>query len=96
LYLSLSKAQSQAAGYYYLTSAPGLQDARPYNGLVHVYCWIIKELLSSTTEAELGALFHNSDEAYPLCTVLTKMGHPQMLSPSPPTITLPLESLTTL
>jgi hypothetical protein len=31
----------------------------------------------SAAEAELGALFHNSKEACPLCTALTKMGHLQ-------------------
>jgi hypothetical protein len=37
----------------------------------------MKEVLSSAVKAGLGALFHNSKEAYPLLIALTKMSHPQ-------------------
>jgi hypothetical protein len=37
----------------------------------------MKEVLSSATKSEPGALFHNSKEACPLQIALTKMGHPQ-------------------
>ena len=76
-YLSVSKARSRAAGYYYLASTPNLQHSRPYNGPIHVYCCVLKEVLASAAEAELGALFHNCKEACPLRTALTEMGHPQ-------------------
>jgi hypothetical protein len=76
-YLSVSKAWSQAAEFLYLTSNQGLPHSRPYNGLIHVYCCVMKEVLSSATKAELGALFHNSKEACLLQIALTKIGHPQ-------------------
>jgi hypothetical protein len=76
-YLSVSNAHSWAAGFFYLTSNQGLPNSSPYNGPIHVYCCVMKEVLSSAAEAELGALFHNSKEACPLQIVLTKMGHPQ-------------------
>jgi hypothetical protein len=41
----------------------------------------MKAVLSSTTGAETGALFHNAKDAAPLCIVLTKMGHPQIATP---------------
>jgi hypothetical protein len=41
----------------------------------------MREVLSSTAEAELGALFHNSKEACPLCIALAEMGHPQPATP---------------
>ena len=39
------------------TSTPSLTLAP--NGAVHVLCHIMREVLSSAAEAELGALFHN-------------------------------------
>jgi hypothetical protein len=38
---------------------------------------IIKAVMSSAAEAELGALFLNAKEAVYLQQILTKMGHPQ-------------------
>jgi hypothetical protein len=76
-YLSVSKASSQAARYFYLTSNPGLHNLKLYNGPIHIDCCVMKDVLSSATKAELGALFHNSEEACPLQTTLDKMGRPQ-------------------
>jgi hypothetical protein len=76
-HLSVSKARSRAAGFFYLTSNQGLPDSRPYNGPIHVNCCVMKEVLSSAAKAELGALFHNSKEACPLQIALTEKGHPQ-------------------
>jgi hypothetical protein len=80
-YLSISKARSQAAGFFNLTSNQGLSNSSPYNGPIHVYCCVMKEVLSSAAEAELGVLFHNSKEACPLQIALTEMGHPQNATP---------------
>jgi hypothetical protein len=82
-YLSVIKARSRAAGYFYLTSKPKLPtDAFQPNGAVHVMCHIMREVLSSAAEAELGALFqHNGKEACPLRLALEEMGHPQPATP---------------
>jgi hypothetical protein len=81
-YLSIIKARSRAAGYFYLTNAPSTPTAelKP-NGAVHVLCHIMREVLSSAAEAELGALFHNGKEACPLRIALEEMGHPQPATP---------------
>ena len=81
-YLSVIKARSRAAGYFYLTNAPSTPTAelKP-NGAVHVLCHIMREVLSSAAEAELGALFHNGKEACPLRIALEEMGHPQPATP---------------
>ncbi|KAI2506705.1 Reverse transcriptase (RNA-dependent DNA polymerase) [Fragilaria crotonensis] len=81
-YLSVVKARSRAAGYFYLTSQPTSPNAafKP-NGAVHVLCQIMREVLSSAAEAELGALFHNGKEACPLRIALEEMGHPQPATP---------------
>ncbi|KAI2496641.1 Reverse transcriptase (RNA-dependent DNA polymerase) [Fragilaria crotonensis] len=59
-YLSVVKGRSRAAGYFFLTNKLSTPNAqyRP-NGAVHVLCHIMREVLSSAAEAELGALFHN-------------------------------------
>ncbi|KAI2490112.1 Reverse transcriptase (RNA-dependent DNA polymerase) [Fragilaria crotonensis] len=81
-YLSVVKGRSRAAGYFFLTNKPLSPDG-PYkpNGAVHVLCHIMREVLSSAAEAELGALFHNGKEACPLRIALEEMGHPQPATP---------------
>ena len=81
-YLSVIKARSRAAGYFFLTNATVSPTAplKP-NGAVHVLCHIMREVLSSAAEAELGALFHNGKEACPLRIALEEMGHPQPATP---------------
>jgi hypothetical protein len=77
LYLLVPKIQSRAAGYFYLTATCGIEHSRPYNGPFHVYCCVVRAVLSLATEAELAALMHISKEVCPLCTALTEMGHLQ-------------------
>jgi hypothetical protein len=81
-YLSVVKGRSRAAGYFFLTN----KTTSPFgpfkpNGAVHVMCHIMREVLSSAAEAELGALFHNGKEACPLRIALEEMGHPQPATP---------------
>ena len=81
-YLSVIKARSRAAGYFLLTNATASPNVplKP-NGAVRVLCHIMREVLSSAAEAELGALFHNGKEACPLRVALEEMGHPQPATP---------------
>ncbi len=51
------------------------------NGAVHVLCHIMREVLSSAAEAELGNLFHNGKEGCPQHIALEEMGHPQPATP---------------
>ena len=81
-YLSVSKARSRAAGYFYLTTRPVHPDGPyPPNGAVHILCQIMREVVSSAAEAELGALFHNGKDACPIRIALEEMGHPQGPTP---------------
>jgi hypothetical protein len=81
-YLSVVKGRSRAAGYFFLTNKSTAPNG-PYkpNGSIHVLCHIMREVLSSAAEAELGALFHNGKEACPLRIALEEMGHPQPATP---------------
>jgi hypothetical protein len=53
----------------------------PINVNIHVPCSIMNVVVSSASEAELGALFHNGKEAAWLRTTLHDMGHPQPPTP---------------
>jgi hypothetical protein len=88
-YLSEKKARSRAGGYFFLSdplanplqAPPPDSPPPPSNGAVHVHSSILVPVLSSATEAELAALFHNGKEAAMLRTTLEDMGHPQPATP---------------
>jgi hypothetical protein len=81
--LSESKARSRAAGCHHLSSHPDKLQGKPppFNGSVNILCSIMREIVSSAAEAELGALFHNGKEACSIRTTLEEMGHPQPPTP---------------
>ena len=56
----------------------------PDNGPVHVECSIMRNVMASDTEAELGGLFENCQKATSTRTALADMGHQQ---PTPPAAT---------
>jgi hypothetical protein len=88
-YLSERNARSRAGGLFFLSTSPLLPTATPLpdatppplNGAIHVHSSIMSVVLSSATEAELGALFFNGKEAAMLRTTLADMGHPQPATP---------------
>ena len=51
------------------------------NGIVYVVCKIIRNIMASAAEAELGALFLNFQEAVPIRITLEEMGHTQLPTP---------------
>jgi hypothetical protein len=72
-YLSVFKARSRAAGYFHLSSC-----SQPIaNRAIHVFCHMMREVVSSLVEAELGAFFDNSKEACPLQIALDELSHLQ-------------------
>ena len=77
-YLSAPNSRSRAGGYFYMSIPDHLQDAPTFlNAPVHVECKIMKNVLASATEAEIGALFLNCQQAEMLRTTLAELGHPQ-------------------
>ena len=71
-YLSEPKAQSRAGGHFFLFNGT---DKAPNNGAVLNMSQIIKSVMSSVAEAELGALYINAREAVLCSSVLHEMGH---------------------
>ena len=77
-YLNAVGSRSRQGGHLYLGNK---SDPDILNGAVLNLATIMKMVLSSTAEAESGALFHNTKEATPLRTTLDKLGHPQPPTP---------------
>ena len=71
-YLSESKARSRAGGHFFMSDYSAVP---PNNGSVFTISQIIKAVMSSAVEAELGALFINCIESIPACHSLETMGH---------------------
>ncbi len=81
-YLSTPKAHSCAGGYFFLGSIPQDGDPIKLNGAIHITCAILKLVAASAVEAELGALFLNTQEAKVLQLILAELGHPQPPTPT--------------
>ena len=73
-YLSETKARSRAGGHFFMSND---STDPPNNGAVLTIAQIIKNVMSSAAEAELGALFINCREAVPARHTLEEMGHKQ-------------------
>ena len=77
-YLSETKARSRAGGHFFMSNDT---PDPPNNGAVITIAQIIKAVMSSAAEAELGALFINCHEAIPEQHALEEMGHKQPPTP---------------
>eukprot|EP00804_Cyclotella_cryptica_P029536 CCRYP_020583-RA/>CCRYP_020583-RA protein AED:0.35 eAED:0.26 QI:0/-1/0/1/-1/1/1/0/1386 len=80
-YLSATRARSQVAGYYFLGSIPTDDAPIKLNGTILVFCGILKFVVASAAEAELGALFLNCREGKIQRLILEELGHPQPPTP---------------
>jgi hypothetical protein len=77
-YANKKKLQSRAGGHFSLSNDKQLA---PNNRAILTIATIIKAVMSSAAEAELGALFINAKEAVHLRQILKEMGHPQPRTP---------------
>ena len=59
LYLSEAKACSRACGHFFLGWMPKDGEPMHLNGAFHVSTTILRLVVASAAEAELGALYHN-------------------------------------
>lgn len=80
-YLSERNARSRVVGNYFLGSSPKQNSLIPLNGAVYVFCGILKFVVASAAEAELGALFLNCKEATVIRLILGELRHPQPPTP---------------
>ena len=77
-YLSKTKSQSRAGGYFFMASNIAFPEN---NGAVHTVAQIIKTVMSSAAEAELRVLYINCREVIPQRNLLKAMGHSQPPTP---------------
>ena len=75
-YLTAAQAKSRAGGYFYLSN----QHYDPHgelNGSIYIECSVMKNVLASAMEAELGGMFRNAQQGAWIRTILEEMGHKQ-------------------
>jgi hypothetical protein len=72
-YLSVSHARSRLGGLFFLGNNPPEQDT--LNGSILNVASVIKNVVASAAESEVGARFHNAQSGAPLRVTLTEMGH---------------------
>jgi hypothetical protein len=77
-YCNEKNARSRAGGHFFLSND---EIFPPNNGAILTNATIIKAVMSSAAEAELGALYLNAKEAVYLRQILDEMGHPQPKTP---------------
>jgi hypothetical protein len=77
-YLKEKKGRSRAGRHFFLSNN---NDSPHNNGAILTNTTIIKAVMSSAAEAELGALYLNAKEAIYLRQILHKMGHLQPRTP---------------
>ena len=76
-YLNAPQSRSRAGGYHFL----GNFDGKLFNGPIFVLATIIKAVMASAAEAEVGSLFMNAQQAIPYIVTLEELGHPQKQVP---------------
>ena len=80
-YLTEPKARSRIGGHFFLGKETEPGKPIYLNGAIHTLCAILKHVVASAAEAELGALFINAKEGKVLRLTLEEMGHTQPPTP---------------
>jgi hypothetical protein len=79
-YLSESEAKSRAGGFFYMGNT-SKNDNKLTNGAILIISKVLKHVMSSAAEAEIGAVFINTKEGAVLRTTLEELGHKQPPTP---------------
>ena len=77
-YLSEKKARSRVGGHHILTNR---DIPPPNNGPIFNVASILKHVMGSAAEAEVGGCYVNAREALPIRELLKELGHPQPPTP---------------
>jgi hypothetical protein len=79
-YLTESKARSRAGGHHFHSDNPSNQPAQP-NGPILNLTKILRNVMLSAAQSEVGALFLNAREGTVLRNTLDEVGHAQPAIP---------------
>jgi hypothetical protein len=74
-YRSVSNARSRLGGLFFLGNKSPEQDT--LNGSILNVSAVIKNVVASAADSEVGACFHNAQSGAPLRVTLTELGHIQ-------------------
>ncbi len=80
-YLSKPGAHSRACGHFFMGWMPRNGDPIKLNRAFHTSLTIMRFVVASAAEVELGALFHNCQTAMIFWQTLADLGHPQPRTP---------------
>jgi hypothetical protein len=80
-YLSETGARSRACGHFFMGWMPEHGEPIKINGAFYVNATILKFVVASAAEAELGAPFHNCQDGIIFRKTLADMGHSQPKTP---------------
>jgi hypothetical protein len=83
-YNSEPKGRSRIGGFFYLGNKNEDRNNPKPNGAIHIVCKILKAIMAAASEAEIGALFFNGQEAVYIRQILEALRRPQ---PGPTPIT---------
>jgi hypothetical protein len=78
-YLSVSNARSRLRGRFFLGNKSPEQET--LNGSILNVVAVIKNVVASAAESEVGACFHNAQSGAPLRVALTELNHAQPPTP---------------
>jgi hypothetical protein len=79
-YLSENEAKSRAGGVFYMGSSTNT-DKKLTNGALLIISKVLKQVMSSAAEEEIGSVFINAKEGAVLRKTLEEVGHPQPPTP---------------
>jgi hypothetical protein len=79
-YISEREAKSREGGFFYIGNSADTAKTLT-NGELLIISTVLKHVMSSAAEAEIGTVFINAKEGAVLRTTLEELGHPQ---PPPP------------
>jgi hypothetical protein len=80
-YPSKTKACSRACGHFFMGWMPKNGEPIKLNGTFFVNTTILRFVVASVVEAELGALFHNCHDGIFFCQTLANLSHSQPKTP---------------
>ena len=82
-YLSAPKTRSRASGFFFLSDNPSkiTPAEATINGVIHINSKIIKNVMDSAAEADIGASYMNGQDCVALRQCLIELGHPQPPTP---------------
>jgi hypothetical protein len=78
-YLSVSNARRRPGGLFFCGDKPPKEDT--LNGSILNVASVIKNVVASAAESEVGVCFQNTQSGAPLRVTLTELGHTQPATP---------------